>query len=62
MYGNLAVKEEISHGMWPMTSVIIISRNSRISWPGNSVYLYQSKRVSLCLCDGTEAMLGKLLV
>jgi hypothetical protein len=37
----LAVEEEIFHGR-SMTSVANISRNSRINWPGNSVYLYQS--------------------
>ncbi len=26
---------------WTMTSVIYISRNSRINWPGNSAYTYQ---------------------
>jgi len=36
----LAVEEEILHGR-SMTSVANISRNSRINWPGNSVYLYQ---------------------
>ena len=39
IYVNLAVEEEILHG-GPMTSVINISRDSRINWPGNSVYLY----------------------
>ena len=36
---DLAVEEEILHGR-SMTSVIYISRNSRINWPGNSVYTY----------------------
>jgi hypothetical protein len=35
----LAVAEEILHGR-SITSVANISRNSRINWPGNSVYLY----------------------
>jgi hypothetical protein len=35
----LAVEEEILHGR-SMTSVANMSRNSRINWPGNSVYLY----------------------
>jgi hypothetical protein len=35
----LAVEEEILHGR-SMTSVANMSRNSRIKWPGNSVYLY----------------------
>jgi hypothetical protein len=35
-----AVEEEILHGR-SMTSVANISRNSRINWPGNLVYLYQ---------------------
>jgi hypothetical protein len=39
IYVNVAVEEEILHG-GPMTSVINISRKSRINWPGNSVYLY----------------------
>jgi hypothetical protein len=37
----LAVEEEILHGR-SMTSVINISRNSKINWPGNSVYLYHT--------------------
>jgi hypothetical protein len=32
-----------------MTSVINISRNSRIDWPGNSIYLYQGV-ICLCTC------------
>ena len=32
------------HGR-PMTSVIYIARNSRINWPGNSVYMYQALQV-----------------
>jgi hypothetical protein len=34
----LAVEEEILHGR-SMTSVANISGNSRINWPGNSVYV-----------------------
>jgi hypothetical protein len=37
------VEEEILHG-WSLTSVIYISRNSRINWPGNSENMYQPRK------------------
>ena len=37
------MEEEILHG-WSLTSVIYISRNSRINWPGNSENMYQPRK------------------